>query len=105
MRIITTAIATVIALPVVLAFQFGVWTLESWVAMKVWQWHVGPTTWVTLWQLIWVNAAFNVIMRQYRPNHEEWDSLSGHEKWLRFKNLMQWSVSPLLLLALAWFLK
>lgn len=91
------------SVPMALALQFATWSLESWVAMKVWTWHVGSVPFgLTLWQLIWVNAAVSCIVRQYvpRPNTED-----PYEVLLNFGRLLLWSASPLVLLAMAWFLK
>ena len=95
MHIITVPITTVL----LLAFQFGVWALESWVAMTIWRWHVTPTTWVTLWQLIWANAAISCCLRQYRPIQPVDDKLAA------FGNFFVWAVSPLIVLGMAWILR
>lgn len=106
-KVIMVCIATPIAFAFIWGLTFFTWSVESYVAWKIWQWHVGWSIngiTPTLWQLIWANASVSCIFRQFRPSHDDEEgSLAKTLK--RFKAMAFWTVSPLLVLALAWLLK
>jgi hypothetical protein len=88
------------------AIAFGTAGYESWIALKVFQWHVPQvaawlmTQHIGLWQLVWLNLGASLMLRHFQGVPEDSDPV----KWWKAIGVFMF-VSPTLLLALAWLAK